>query len=427
MLPQNSLAQTPKTAIPARKFLDSIGANSSISRRGETLEKTIEAVKYTGLGWIRAGYEGDIPIEDLIKLHQATGLKFSYGLGSGGNDIPRLLAGARRLAAEGALVAVEGNNEPNNWGVTYQGEKGGGNEPSWMAVAKLQRDLYAAVKSDPALKTYPVWSISEAGAMRDNVGLQYLTIPPGAKTLLPPGTQFADFVNVHNYIYHPNSSQPMDNKCWNAADPTSACKVDGLYGNHGVTWAKKFPGYTEKELITLPKVTTETGTTIGGPITEDLHGKNLVNMYLAQFARGWSYTDVYILRDRSDEGGNQKFGFFAPDYTPRLAAKYLHNLTTALADKGTVKTPSKLAYSIPNMPATVHDLLLQKSDGTFCLVLWGEKLSGSDMITLRLGKPFRSVAVYDVTSEEKPLVAVQKVDTLALTLSDHPLVVELKV
>ena len=50
-----------------------------------------------------------------------------------------------------------------------------------MAVAKLQRDLYEAVKSDPVLAKYPVWSISEPGAQRDNVGLQFLTIPPGAE------------------------------------------------------------------------------------------------------------------------------------------------------------------------------------------------------------------------------------------------------
>ena len=59
-------------------------------------------------------------------------------------------------------------------------------------------------------------------------------------------------------------------------------------------------------------------------------------MYLDQFKRGWSYTSVYILRDRTDEAGNQRFGFYKPDYTPRKAALYLHNLTTILADKGTL-------------------------------------------------------------------------------------------
>ena len=77
---------------------------------------------------------------------------------------------ARPLAQADALLAFEGNNEPNNWGVTYQGEKGGDRAPSSLAVAKLQRDLYKA-GDDPVLKGYPVWSISENGAEVDNVGL----------------------------------------------------------------------------------------------------------------------------------------------------------------------------------------------------------------------------------------------------------------
>ena len=67
-------------------------------------------------------------------------------------------------------------------------------------------------------------------------------------------------------------------------------------------------------------MTTETGCTIDGPITEEIQALNLLSMYLDQFKRGWSHTAVYLLRDRTDEGGNQSFGFFKPDYTPRKAA-----------------------------------------------------------------------------------------------------------
>lgn len=99
------------------------------------------------------------------------------------------------------------------------------------------RNLYNAVKSDPLLKKYPVWSISEGGAEADNVGLRFLAIPRGAGCLLPDGTKYADYANVHNYIYHPGSPGSQNNKTWNGADLTSLCKVDGLYGNYGVTWA----------------------------------------------------------------------------------------------------------------------------------------------------------------------------------------------
>jgi hypothetical protein len=380
---------------------------------------------------VRGGIEGlrsngPTTIQTYLDLHAKTGVRFSWGLVSGGTNLSKLLTTAKLLAAADALLAFEGNNEPNNWGVTYQGEKGGGRAPSWLAIAKLQRDLYAAVKSDPLLKKYPVWSISENGAERDNVGLQFLTIPPDAGTLLAAGTKFADLANVHNYIYHPNSAGLMDNKTWNAADPTAACKVDGLYGNYGRTWAKHFTGYSEAELIKLPKVTTETGCQIGGAITEEIHARNLLSMYLDEFKRGWSYCSVYILRDRTDEAGNQRFGFYAPDYKPRKAATYLHNLTTILADSGALSNTGKLDYRIADQPSTVHDLLLQHSDGTFQLVIWGERVKGEDRVTINFGRAIKSLKVYDPTVSIEPVQTLAKLKSLPLTFSDHPLILLFK-
>ncbi|HEV3263521.1 MAG TPA: hypothetical protein VG013_42185, partial [Gemmataceae bacterium] len=266
-------------AIPATDFLNSIGVVSTFPDRGQPLPKTIKMLKYTGVHWVRGGIEGlttqgPTTVQTYLGLHQETDVRFSWGLVSGGTDLKKLVETARQLANADALLAIEGNNEPNNWGVTYRGKQGGGHAPSWLAVAKLQQDLYKAVKSDPVLKKYPAWSISEGGAEVDNVGLQFLTIPGGAGTVMPAGTKYADYANVHNYIYHPGSPGLADNKAWNAADPTSACKVDGLYGNYGVTWGKHYRGYAEADLLTLPRVTTETGCTIAGPVTEQVQALN---------------------------------------------------------------------------------------------------------------------------------------------------------
>ena len=58
---------------------------------------------------------------------------------------------------------------------------------------------------------------SEGGAEVDNVGLQFLTIPAGAATIMPIGTKYADYANTHNYVtdvWHVY----QDNQARNAAD-----------------------------------------------------------------------------------------------------------------------------------------------------------------------------------------------------------------
>lgn len=415
----------PSTAISATDFLNSLGVCSSITGRGETLRGTIDALRYTGLRWIRCGLEDRISVDDMIELHKQTGARIAYGLLSGGTDIGRVLDVARELASAGALLAIEGNNEPNNWGVTYQGEKGG-RDLSWLPVAKLQRDLYKTVKSDPVLKDYPVWSISEAGAQMDNVGLQFLRIPNGAGCLMPDGTRYADFANVHNYITHPSWRGLHDNQTWLSASPGQDCPVDGMYGNHGRTWRNKFPGYSEAELATLPRVTTETGFPIGGDVTEEIQARLFMNLYLSQFKRGWSHTAIYLLRTRSNEPAHHTYAIYKIDYTPQKAAHYLHNITMILADRGARATPGQLAYSIPNQPGTVHDLLLRKNDGAFALVLWGERFAGgSDKVTVDLGARYPTVKVYDPTMGASPTQTPTNVSLIALTLTDHPLIVEL--
>src|SRR5512133_305665 len=74
-------------AVRAEEFLNSIGACSAVSKRGENLSNTVEVVKQLGLRWIRTGYESGLPVADLLELHRQTGIRFSYGLMSGGTNL----------------------------------------------------------------------------------------------------------------------------------------------------------------------------------------------------------------------------------------------------------------------------------------------------------------------------------------------------
>ncbi|MBR5484790.1 MAG: glycosyl hydrolase [Alistipes sp.] len=423
-----SFAQQKHQAQSAYDFLQSIGVNSAIYRRGESVERTIECVNYIGARWIRTdeSMHTDEQVAAIKQLTDATGVKISTSLGSGGSDIEELILGSQRMAQMGVLLAIEGNNEPNNWGIRYNGQEGG-RDKSWVAVARLHRDLYQAVKSDDVLRRYPVWATTETGAMTDNVGLQYLEVPNDATDVVAEfrGARFADIANCHNYFVHPAWAAPKNNQTWLSSLPTSVAKGDHLQGNYGVTWLKKYKGYSDEELQQLPRVTTETGATISGQMTEEMQARMYLSCYLSQFTQGWSHTAMYILRDRSDEAGNQSFGFYDKDYRPRKAALYLHNLTTLLDDDQPTKRLSSVAYTIENQSAEVHDLLLQKSDGSFALIIWGELYEGGEQtVTVRLKRKY-DIRIFNPTVGTTPSCE-GRMDNFDLRVTTHPYIIELR-
>ncbi len=416
------------TAVKANDFLDSIGACTHIGQGEDNPAKVAECLSYIGIRAIRDdGTTDPKTLQTFIDVHRASGAKIVLLPING--DVAASLAEYETLAAAGALLAAEGPNEPNNWHVTYKGETSS-NKTS-LPIARFQADLYAAVKADPKLAGFSVFHSSEAGGSEpDNCGLQYLTIPKGAGCLMPDGTKFADYANPHNYVCDHLQGITEDNLAWNAEDPGLKGKWDGLYVEYGHTWwGKGFEGYTPAQLATLPKVTTETGwsTRAGGgghsdAISEEEQGKLFVNLYLDAFKRGWTYTFIYMLHDSPSQGA---WGFVRHDYSHKASATYLHNLTTILADRSSNVTPGKLDYGILDKPTTVHDLLIEKRDGTLELAVWGERAKGSDDVTVKLGAAQTSVKVYDPTLGTAPVRTLANVGSVPLTLSDHALIIEI--
>jgi hypothetical protein len=409
------------TTIPVTDFLNSIGVCTHIGQGVDNASQSATAMGYAGIRNLRDdGRSGHI--QDWITVYNQSGVRTALLTDQ---NITSTISMAKQLRAAGALLAVEGPNEPNNWPVTYQGQTSSGTTS--LPIAKFQRDLYAAVKAESALNGIPVFHSSEAGGSEpDNCGLQFLTIPAGAGTLMPDGTVYADYANTHNYVCGTQGSGIVDNQAWNAADPVLNGPWDGLYVEYGHTWwGSGFNGYTNQQLLTLPRVTTETGWTTSGTgknISEDQQGKLFLNLYLAQFTRKWKYTFIYMLRDDPSQG---YWGLFHTDYTPKLSGTYLHNLTTILADTGTSAVPGHLIYSIPAQPITIHDLLLQKKNGTLELVVWNEKASGSNAVSVNLGNSFAEVKVYDPVQGTAPVQTLANVNSVPITVSDHPIILEI--
>ncbi|HEY3819977.1 MAG TPA: hypothetical protein VGL81_22585 [Polyangiaceae bacterium] len=406
-------------AVAASVFLESLGVCAHVAQGVDDPTMSAAALVYAGIREMRD--DGNpATVTSWIAMHQASGMRLSLLTNQ---DVAGTVGMAEQLNAAGALLAVEGPNEPNNFPVTYMGQTSD-YTTTFVPVAELQRDLYAAVKADPALKGVPVFHSSEAGGSEpDNVGLQFLAIPAGAGIAMPDGTAYADYANTHNYVCG-HSSDYADNAAWNASDPTLNGDWDGPYVEYGHTWHAGFAGYSNADLTTLPKVTTETGwvTSGTGAITLEQQGRLFLDLYLSAYKRGFAYTFIYMLRDDPVQG---YWGLFDTGYNPKTSGTYVHNLTTILADTAAA-APGKLDYAIAAEPTTVHDLLLRKGNGHFDLVVWDEKLSGgTDNVTVDLTTSRPTVTVYDPTMGTAAVQTLNAVSSVPLTLSDHPVIVEI--
>ncbi|MDR0547010.1 MAG: hypothetical protein LBG77_05440, partial [Dysgonamonadaceae bacterium] len=442
-------------AVPANDFLKTIGVNTAINERGEQYVKTRACAEYLGFRYIRMGV---FPyLYQLAELYDDFHIRFSIMLGTV-DAIPTTIDFGRRIVQQvspDAFIAFEGCNEPNNWGISYNGEKSGGFQSEgktypYIGLAKYHRDFYTAVKADPVVGSYPVWSSTDAGgAQEQNVGLQFIEVPAGVARggsmgvdpLIEDETKFADVATVHNYFSRWTSR--VNNHTWMAADPLNTT-VNSLKSNFGTTWRNHYEGYTDEQLVALPRVTTETGATIDNyEYSEEYQGLTYLSCYLAQFKQGFQYTAMYIMRDRTDESGNQTYGFYKGDYTPRLSAHYLHNLTSVLADYPSIENPGELAYGIqaaadsPNSDiSTVHDFLLQKNNGVMYLVVWGERYqrsSKADKIEVRFGKTLGKVNVYSPAQYDaskpdagvKPVATYENTDVINLEVLNRPFILEI--
>jgi hypothetical protein len=102
------------------------------------------------------------------------------------------------------------------------------------------------------------------------------------------------------------------------------------------------------------------------------------------------------------------------------AATILHD-TNSVARKA-----ENLNYSIANQPATAHDLLLRKNDGTFVLVVWNEQVKSSASFSVEFGATLHKIAIYDPTEGTSAVKTLQDASAVPLTLSNHPVVIEIK-
>jgi hypothetical protein len=416
-------------AIKANDFLNTLGVNAHFVEGLQNATAVIAALKYLGVRNMRdGGTHSTAVFSQLCNIHSATGVLLDELpiVDDDPNNIADTRTEYEALASCGALLEAEGPNEPNNFNFKYQGNTCS-SSGSFLPCAQYMAAEYAMIKGDAKLAGYPLADLTEPGGEPDNTGLQFLTIPSGQGTLMPAGTKFADIANLHNYVLGLNQSVVGDNQAWNAESTLNNAPWDGLIGEYcRTTWGYGYAA-TPIAQCTLPKVTTETGWP-STTITQDQQGKLITNVYLAAAKLGWQHTFVYLLFDDPNDAG---WGFFSQsDGTANIQAKalatYTHNLTAILSDSTSNFPAGSAAYSIPHEPVTVHDLLMQKSNGTYELAMWDDRPvgEGTDSVTVNLGALYATANVYDITSGSAPTQTLSNASSVTLSLTDHAFILE---
>jgi hypothetical protein len=403
--------------IRAADFLGTLGVNTHIAYTDggyANLTNVTADLAYLGVKNVRDGISngayGSAPLSSYIALAKS-GVKFTFLIAAGGTLTTSGIQAQLSLidqvneAVPGSVVAVEGTNEINNAPITFNGVGG------LQGAINLQRYLYATVHADPHLPNVAVDYFTGYGAGGIGAG------PDPATT-----SGVADFDTQHPY---PN----------NGNAPASWITPKQALGNENSS-----TGYG-------PAVYTETGySTNGGTsgaVNTDVQAKYTLDLLLDAATDNISRTYLYQLMDAYQPGsrqGDDGYGLFNPNNTPKPAATAIRNLVSLLTDTGTAAAsfkPSSLGYSVTGLPSTGNSLAFEKSNGTYDIAVWIEpqiwnEARGSEItspvtnVTVGLGRTYATIEVFDPLSGTAPISTLHNVSSVKLGLTDHPLIVEIE-
>jgi hypothetical protein len=173
-------------------------------------------------------------------------------------------------------------------------------------------------------------------------------------------------------------------------------------------------------------------------VSEQAAAKYVPRLFLEDFARGIPRTYLYEFMDEAPNtalSDNQlHWGLIRADGSEKPAFNAVKRLIAELMDNVEPAGPRQLDWSLGPAGASIHHLLLQKSNGEFDLVLWQEISSynvktqtetfNPDAATvLTLGSRARSIALYEPSIQTDPVKNFSDTTSVPLTIPDHPLVI----
>ncbi len=340
---------TPEAAKPADAFVDSIGVNTHYGNAangpGNAYFNPLLDAKLAELGirHLRDHTWSDDGLTRIDGLYSAYGIRTTLILGETSRSPATLV---NILKQHPAYEAIEGLNEPDFTIRSYNGLTDSPSTNSYPATKAFQNDLYAAVKADPQTNPLPVLSPAMGRSFRS----QYL-IP----------IQF-DIAAMHSYAW---ATAGLTSHPPSAGVDTAISDMAALRGSKPL-WATE-SGYFNRSSTDTRRV------------PESVSAKYIPRLFGEFFNRGIERTYLYELADQgpSTTAREENFGLVRFDMSEKPAFVAMENLIDLLEEPGAGNfTPGSLDYTLTLNGAgdlsNVSHTLLQKSDGTFYLMLWQE-------------------------------------------------------
>lgn len=274
------------------------------------------------------------------------------------------------------IAAVEGPNEPDNFwprhGKVYKGFGFlHGGRGFVMGAVEFQKDLYRAIKSDPAISGLPVIGFA-VYPVYDPLGMS--PNPLGERELSP----YADWGNIHSFPGNNPYNVPfkyagLERYYWQSNFPS--INLDEY------PWALEVyaPPYAPR-----PMAATEAGyATHSKGVSEAVQAKYIPRLCCEHFRLGFKRTFIYELVDEFEDASGDEpeshYGILRRDLTPKPAYNALKSLLRLLNDEWTQFSPRCPEYQLSVTGPEeyyrtdyLHHVILRKSDGDLYFLLWHE-------------------------------------------------------
>lgn len=411
-----NINEKPVKAVMSNLAAEAVGVNTHLNYTGSVYGTHYEEIikpKLIELGTkhIRDHFGNEAVNDRYIELAHIHGIKLLLINNDGGTDLERSKEGVKRLNQINVTKPVIDLIEPAN-------ERDNGWDGDWKKLCSYMQDYRNIYKQEVNTASIPLLGPSFANTRNSAIDFG---------KICNTASENMDIGNLHAY---------------SGLFPESP-----LAGGWGISFDKAIENY-QAICASKPIIETESGYKMseggdGHPaVSERTAAKYSPRLVLERLKKGVNRVYFYQLINNSED-----FGLLNIDGSPRLQYTALKNFIHLMRDAGEAFSPAGLSYTLTGNLTDVHQMLFQKRDGKFMLIIW-QGVNGSNggtndndykdienperKFVLNLSQKALTVNIYRPSFDNlpdgngiEPVTVFKNKSSINLAVPDHIIIVEI--